>query len=580
MLSVTLITQVTNLNLSLRTENKMATNLKDSQPDTSGSPQNLSPHDFYNGRYHKKAAFGAGLFAGGIFTLSMLVLLWTSITPRSLANLVADRLSNLLPASFTEFFIQSIGPLGKQAEFFSVLLGQTIFGGLLGLLFVWIWPQIQGKQLLARNVFIFMTIVWLVCILVGLPLVNTGFLGVQLGDQQVSTLELSFVLFQVFALAFFGFFQRLVPATTAMTDSTEAEEKITIGDVPSRRRFVLIVTGLFVAAATAAVVATSFRSNGDNNRGQLGATTLADGTLQDEVTSNADFYHVSKNAVDPTVNANGWKLQIEGLVNTPYSLTLAELKSNFPPQTQYQTLTCISNPVGGPYISNAKWKGVPLKAILDKAGVKSSVKRVVFKAADGYTDSIDYEKALDPQTLAAYEMNDSPLPDDHGGPLRLLIPNIYGMKNAKWVTNISLIDDANYEGYWQQQGWDNTAIINTESAITFPSDNQSVKAGQATIIRGFAFAGERGVQKVEVSTDGGQTWNQANLKEALSPNSWALWNYSWTPATSNKSYTILVRATDKTGTLQTSTQADTFPSGSSGWHTIVVTASNNVATAA
>lgn len=550
----------------------MATDIKDTHTTETSDEDEQA---YYNGRLHKRSAFLAGLFAGFIFTAVMLALLWLAITPRSLGNLIADRLSNLLPATFTEFFIQTIGPLGKQIEFFSVLLGQILFGGLLGLLFVWVWPQIKGRSLVARNSFILATVSWLVFMLAVLPLVNAGFFGTTLGDNQVITLVTSFVLFQIFGLAFSSFYQYLIPAsfnsvvTVAKKDDQKLEE-IKMGDLPNRRRFIIVVSALFMAAAGAAVIGTAFRSSADTARNQLGATALSDGTLEGEVTSNANFYHVSKNAIDPRVDVGNWRLQIDGLVSNPYTFDISQIKT-LPPQTQYQTLTCISNPVAGPYISNAKWKGVQLKALIEKANPKPGVKRVVFKAADGYTDSVEYDKALDPATLAAYEMNDVPLPSDHGGPLRMLIPNIYGMKNAKWVTSVTLIDTEDYKGFWEQQGWDNTATIHTESAITSPSDTSSLATAKPVTVRGYAFAGERGIQKVEISTDGGTSWNTAKTKEPLSPNSWVLWSYDWTPA-ATKSYTLVVRATDKTGAVQTSINADTFPAGSSGWHRITVNA--------
>lgn len=563
----------------------MATDVKNTQSIQSKSPQTAQPAPtYYQSGSHKGMVIASGIFAGFIFTFTMLLLLWTNITPRSLANLVADRISNLLPGNFTEFFIQSIGPLGKQLEFFSVLAGQTFVGGLLGFIFIKLWPRIMGRTALAQRVFVFTTAIWLLLIGLLLPLVDGGLVGASLGDDQLKILVSSFVLLQIFGLTFLGFFQYLVPINTGsksiLADAQISQIAPTTAallqpDLPasltSRRRFVILVGGLFMTIAGAGLIATAFRSSADTARSQLGATLLTDGTLEGEVTPTANFYHVSKNAIDPTVDVASWKLQIDGLVNTTLSLNLAQIRE-LASQTQYHTLTCISNPVAGPYISTAKWKGVQLKLLLEKAGVKAGVKRVIFRSADGYTDSIEIEKALEPQTLAAYEMNDGPVPSDHGAPLRMLIPNIYGMKNAKWVTSITLTDNADYKGFWQQQGWDNTANIHTESTITYPADNQNVDAGQTLTVRGYAFAGERGVKRVEISTDGGQNWNDAPIKEALSPNAWALWHYDWKIGPSQQDYKLVVRATDKTGASQTSSKADSYPSGASGWHNIAISA--------
>ncbi len=562
----------------------MATDVRNTRPPQNKPPKTAQPEPtFYQSGSHNGMVIAAGIFAGFIFTFSMLVLLWTNITPRSLANLVADRISNLLPGTFTEFFIQSIGPLGKQLEFFSVLAGQTFVGGLLGFIFIKLWPRIANREALTRRVFVFTTAIWLGVIGLLLPLVDGGFVGSGLGDDQLKILVSSFVLLQIFGLAFLSFFQYLVPtgsqsnatpATAKVGPAPTANDLLLVGppaNLTSRRRFVILVGGLFMTIAGAGLIATAFRSSADNARSQLGAALLPDGTLEGEVTPTANFYHVSKNAIDPTVDVASWKLQIDGLVNTPVSFNLAQIRE-LASQTQYHTLTCISNPVAGPYISTAKWKGVQLKMLLEKAGVKPGVKRVIFKSADGYTDSIEIERALNPQTLAAYEMNDAPVPNDHGAPLRMLIPNIYGMKNAKWVTSITLTDNADYKGFWQQQGWDNTANIHTESSITFPADNQNVNVGQTLTVRGYAFAGERGVKRVEISTDGGQSWNDAAIKAALSPNSWALWHYDWQIGPSQQDYRLVVRATDKTGASQTSSKADSYPSGASGWHNIGVSA--------
>jgi DMSO/TMAO reductase YedYZ molybdopterin-dependent catalytic subunit len=154
----------------------------------------------------------------------------------------------------------------------------------------------------------------------------------------------------------------------------------------------------------------------------------------------------------------------------------------------------------------------------------------------------------------------------------MLIPDIYGMKNAKWVTSITLID-TEYEGFWQRQGWDNVARIKTQSAITFPADGDQIKTGQLVTLKGIAFAGARGLKKVEVSTDNGTTWNEVTVKPALSDTSWALWRIEWNvPPPANKSYILKVRATDGTGVLQDSEDNPPFPDGASGYHTISVNA--------
>ncbi|MFN3476555.1 MAG: molybdopterin-dependent oxidoreductase, partial [Candidatus Methylomirabilales bacterium] len=161
-------------------------------------------------------------------------------------------------------------------------------------------------------------------------------------------------------------------------------------------------------------------------------------SLSPEVTPNEKFYRISKNLFDPVINVSKWSFDLKGLVEQPLRLTYGELKA-LPAVLQYTTLECISNEVGGDLISNALWKGVRLKTLLERAGVKAKAKKVVFTCADGYSTGIPLAKALHPDTLLAYEMNGVPLPTDHGFPLRLINPGHYGMKNPKWITGIELV---------------------------------------------------------------------------------------------------------------------------------------------
>jgi DMSO/TMAO reductase YedYZ molybdopterin-dependent catalytic subunit len=299
------------------------------------------------------------------------------------------------------------------------------------------------------------------------------------------------------------------------------------------------------------------KSGAGRVRGGSGVFPDLDG-LAREVTPTGDFYDVSKNTADPEVDVKRWKLEIGGQVENALSLTYDDIKQ-LPSVEQYATLECISNSVGGDLIGNASWRGVRLKELLDRAVPKAGVVDIVLRASDGYADSIPLDRAMAEGSILAYEMNGAPLNSTHGFPLRLIVPGIYGMKNVKWITRVEAVA-YDFKGYWQARGWDDRALYKTMSRIDVP---QKTVTGDAAIA-GIAFAGDRSIAKVEVSTDGGKTWESAQLKAALSPYSWVLWHKDWTGASAG-SHLLLVRATDGQGIVQTSQHAPPIPDGASGY---------------
>lgn len=290
--------------------------------------------------------------------------------------------------------------------------------------------------------------------------------------------------------------------------------------------------------------------------------------LTPEVTQNGAFYIVDTSLVKPLIDPTTWRLAVSGLVKRPLSITYPQLK-RMPLVERYQTLECISNKVGGNLMSNAQWVGVPLRDILDRSGVRSGAVEVVFRAAGGYSDSLSIDQAMDPSTLIAIGMNGHVLPQAHGYPARLLSVGTYGMKNPKWLMSIEVVDSP-YQGYWEQRGWVKPAIVKTESRIDVPSDGAVV--GKQVTVAGVAFAGNRGISRVEISADNGTTWNQAQLKTALGPYTWRQWLYRWTPTRSGK-LLVGVRAFDGTGAVQSSSFAEPYPSGSSGYDIVEVLSS-------
>jgi DMSO/TMAO reductase YedYZ molybdopterin-dependent catalytic subunit len=288
--------------------------------------------------------------------------------------------------------------------------------------------------------------------------------------------------------------------------------------------------------------------------------------LTPEVTANRHHYTVDESIIDPNIDAGSWRLKLSGLVARPTQLSYQDLLG-MPAVEQYVTLQCISNLIGGDLVSTAKWTGVPLRAVLERAGgLKPGAVRVVFHAVGGYTDSLPVAKALEPTTVVAYGMNDRSLPRAHGYPARIIVPGIYGMKNVKWLERIEVVD-YDYRGYWQRSdGWDNLAVIKTASRIDVPAD--PAVRGPATIA-GLAWAGDRGIRRVEVSLDGGRSWTPAILRRELARAAWRQWRLPWRPASSGR-VTLEVRAVDGRGVVQTSRLAPPHPSGASGYQQVEV----------
>jgi len=283
------------------------------------------------------------------------------------------------------------------------------------------------------------------------------------------------------------------------------------------------------------------------------------------ITPTSSFYVVSKNFRDPIVVSNGWKLHVHGLVDRPLDLGYADLAS-LRQASEIVTLQCVSNPVGGRLMSTGRFEGPRLVDLLGLARPKPAVRHVAFRADDGYTEAIPLEE-LRPEMLVALTLNGTPLPHKHGFPARILIPGRYGMKGPKWLESIDLVETAP-GGYWEAKGWNAGATVKTTSRIDVPATGTTV-TGPAIRLTGVAFAGLRGISRVEWSDDAGTTWHAADLDPPISQFSWQLWRASWQPG--RGAFTLMVRATDGSGAIQDSRPANSFPDGSSGLHTIRVT---------
>jgi DMSO/TMAO reductase YedYZ molybdopterin-dependent catalytic subunit len=291
---------------------------------------------------------------------------------------------------------------------------------------------------------------------------------------------------------------------------------------------------------------------------------VAPGT-RPELTANPDFYRIDIDTLPPVIDRSSWRLQVTGLFDRPRSLTLSDLLT-YPAVTQPITLSCISNPVGGDLISTGDWTGVRLRDVLKDLGIRPEAKALLVTAVEDFYESVEMEDLLDSRTLLVYGMNGKPLPEAHGFPLRIYIPNRYGMKQPKWITGIEA-SDHNGPGYWVDRGWNAEARPQIVSVIDTVARDQI--ENHLVPVGGIAWAGDRGIQKVEVQVDEG-TWAEAVLRTPpLSPLTWIQWRYDW-PAMAGQ-HTFRVRATDGSGALQIEAQHDTYPDGATGYHSVTAT---------
>ncbi|MEU8471893.1 sulfite oxidase [Streptomyces sp. NPDC029006] len=292
------------------------------------------------------------------------------------------------------------------------------------------------------------------------------------------------------------------------------------------------------------------------------------------ITPNNEFYRVDTALVVPKVDATAWRLRIHGDgVRRPVTLSFDDLLRRELIERDI-TLTCVSNEIGGPYVGNARWIGVRLADLLAECGVAPPSRggpadQLVARSVDGMTIGSPVEDVMDGRdAMLAIGMNGQPLPFDHGFPVRMLVPGLYGYVSAcKWIKDIELTTFDAYDSYWVKRDWAEAAPIKTQSRIDTPKPFARPEAG-TVMVAGVAWAQHRGIDRVEVRVDDGP-WQEATLAAEDSYDTWRQWSYAWQATKGGR--TLTVRATDRTGEVQTDTRARTVPDGASGWHSVVVT---------
>jgi len=499
----------------------------------------------------------AGLVAGIAMTVVMLVLACFGVaTPLAI---IGDRLSVFIPPGP---FLSIMGRVGgynhlKQLGVGSTMAGQLFVSALGGGVFGLLMRHNPQRRVTTWTMSIFVALPILAIAIVLWPVLGTSYIGLPIASAGAVTLigfALSVLVFERTLVASFHFLTR----PEVQTESGEFSPAI------GRRALDLSGLGLLVAGGGLALMRKLYRA----------ATFSYDGTqykgrIVQPITPNDLFYCVTKNVVDPRVNVDLWHLELNGLVQNPVTYRFQDLKG-FNLVEQETTLMCISNGLDAGLMSNAVWKGMTLRDLLDPAGPLADAQRVRFYGVDNYTDTIPIEKALDPTTILAWQMNGVDLPHRHGYPLRAIVPGYFGEKHVKWLTRIELTG-AEAKGFYETQGWGPDFITPTRSRIDVPDRESRFSLGQLRgpiEVKGIAFGGDRGISRVEISDDDGETWDDAKIDYPGTKLSWALWSYDWQPDTTDD-YTLVVRATDGEGALQ-EWEEDRSPfSGVTGFHKIV-----------
>lgn len=482
----------------------------------------------------------AGAVAGSVL-VAMMYLLDSLAGLRPLPQLLQQPILDIMPGAVFGFLIDNLQHAGKVVEEASLVVGMiaglAVLGGVYGYL--------RSRRAISYLAIAVAGAGWLVVTGVLLPLSGDGWFGLQ---ESLTAPILWAVIFVAYAVILEGAYENWLVAAPATADRG--------------RRQLLRAIPLAIAGGSLVVMGFELVPR------WYGAIFAAPSTGPTaELTPVGDFYVVSKNFTDPIVEATGWELNIHGLVDKPLRLKLAEL-GLMRAVTEYVTMECISNNVGGYQISTGLFGGIPLSTLLDQAAVQPAATLVVFRSRDGYTESLPLSLVRQsPEILLALTLDGTPLGPLHGFPARILVPGHYGMKGPKWVEDIELATGSR-NGYWENQGWNPDAAVKTMSRIDTPPEGSLLKAGQIGV-SGVAFAGKRGISTVEISADGGHNWSPAVVKPPLSNLAWVTWTASWTVAAAGQ-YRLVVRARDGQGVLQSASTSSSYPDGSSGYHSLQV----------
>lgn len=506
-------------------------------------------------RREQTLLFLSGALAA-LVTVAFMLLLRRFTETDSLIEIVGEALLQAMPMAMFSFLLQTLQEAAKPSLVVGIVAGMMLVGGGVARLDsgptrdTSLGPRFWRGLTVTLSIWVPLAIFSVIVVALGTvaPITNRSVVGLAL------ILLADAIVFVVATSLLFPLVRTALAGQSTRVDYREHIDAPP-DDLGRRRLIALAATGAVALASSAYVGRFVLGIRG----GSIGGGSDA---ISEPITPNGNFYLISKNFVDPSVDGDDWRLRLTGLVETPRDVAYTDLMA-MQAQEQLTTLTCISNEIGGDLISNAKWTGVRLSDILAISGIQPSATELALYGDDGYTESFPLSKALEPTTMLAYLMNDQPLSSRHGFPARLIVPGLYGIKNVKWLTRIDLVA-SDFKGYWQQRGWTDDASIQTMSRFDVPGARAIVPFGPIELA-GIAFAGDRDISAVEISADGGESWQAVDSIERVAPLSWAIWRFTWNSPESG-TYTLRVRATDGSGAVQTSDRRDPIPDGATGFH--------------
>lgn len=529
--------------------------------------------------------WGTGLFVAAMVTASLISIFYFGWKVLGLAFApfdVFDWLTRMLPGRVIAWGISTmvalirglhLGPTAnaaKMAEQGMAIIGFFVTGLVAGVILFGVIRAARGHYADTLGLF--------VGFVVGLPIALISRHASQTATTQpiVSVLWIV-VLFLIWGWVISQASLRIVP-TKVLPVQKEGEVMPSVQRI-NRRRFLIRLGGSTAAITVIGAVVSELADERFRKMTPAGGTQerwssthpLPNAAVavkpvpgtRPEFTPLERHYRIDINTIPPTVNEKDWRLHVSGLVEAPLALTLDDLR-RYEPLHQFVTLACISNPVGGDLIGTTRWTGVSLQRLLPGFRIKPSASHLKIHAADEFFEIVPIETIKsDDRVMLTYAWDGVPLTQEHGFPLRIYIPDVYGMKQPKWITAIEVTD--HWEpGYWVARGWDKAAQMKATSVIDVVAmDMNIIQADPRKLvgIGGIAHAGARGISKVELQVDDGP-WQPATLRTPLSDSTWVIWRYDW-PFQHGK-HTFTVRCFDGQGTPQIVTQAPPEPSGASG----------------